>query len=91
MPPLETAIMLRFLETRENLDLGLNDIRIILGCFRAVAYQAEVDNETYLDADSLDLKRRLEIIYDERLGARLEQQVLRRATWQNSEMSSVPS
>jgi hypothetical protein len=52
------------LKRRTTLDLNLNDIRIILGCFRAVAYQGERDGEQYLDADALELKSRLETEYE---------------------------
>ncbi len=50
-----------------SLDLNLDDLRIILGCFHAVEYQMEIDDEPYLDADSLDLKRRLEQTYERTL------------------------
>jgi len=54
---------LDILKTGKPLDLSLNDIRIIVGCFRAVAYQEELDGEQYLDADALALKARLESVY----------------------------
>ena len=54
---------LEILKYRKRLDLSMNDIRIIVGCFSAVAYQEEVDGEQYLDADALALKDRLETIY----------------------------
>ena len=54
---------LDILRNRRRLHLSLNDIRIIVGCFRAVAYQGEIDGEDYLDADGLELKERLEAIY----------------------------
>jgi hypothetical protein len=78
MPAVGTEKKLSFLKTRECVDLSLNDIRIIVGCFRAVAYREEVDNEEYLDADSLELKQRLEILYNEslkELGAPIVRQV----------------
>ena len=54
---------LDILKNRKRLDLSLNDIRILVGCFRALAYQGELDGEQYLDADALELKERLESIY----------------------------
>jgi len=54
---------LDILNNRKCLDLSINDIRIIVGCFRAVAYQEEIDGEQYLDTDALALKGRLESIY----------------------------
>ena len=54
---------LEILKKQTRLDLSLNDIRIIVGCFNAVAYQAEVDDEPYLDLDALELKTRLESLY----------------------------
>ena len=54
---------LGILKKRTRLDLSFNDIRIIVGCFNAVAYQAEIDDEPYLDPDALELKTRLEALY----------------------------
>jgi len=54
---------LEVLKKRTRLDFSLNDVRIILGCFNAVAYQAEIDDEPYLDPDALELKARLESHY----------------------------
>lgn len=54
---------LEILKKRARLDISLNDIRIIVGCFKAVAYQAEIDDEPYLDPDALELKTRLESLY----------------------------
>ena len=60
---LDSDKKLDILKNRKRLDLSMNDIRIIVGCFSAVAYQEEVDGEQYLDADALALKDRLETIY----------------------------
>ena len=54
---------LETLEKRVRLDFTFNDVRIILGCFRAVAYQGKIDDEPYLDSDALALKARLESLY----------------------------
>lgn len=54
---------LEALKRKTHLDLTLDEIRIILGCFRAVEYQAELDNEPYLDAGALALKAKLESLY----------------------------
>jgi hypothetical protein len=49
-----------------ELNLNLNDLRLIVTCFNAVAYWAEVDEKTYLDSDGWKLKERLEgLYYDE--------------------------
>jgi hypothetical protein len=54
---------LEILKTRVRLDFTLDDVRNTLGCFRAVAYQAKIDDEPYLDSDALALKSRLESLY----------------------------
>jgi hypothetical protein len=54
---------LEILKKRTRLELSVNDVRIIVGCFRAVAYQSEIDDEPYLDPDGLALKSRLESLY----------------------------
>lgn len=64
---LDSAKKLHILKKKTYLDLNLNDIRIIVGCFRAVAYQAEVDGEPYLDPDALELKSRMESLYEKLL------------------------
>jgi hypothetical protein len=46
-------------------DLNVNDLRIIVGCFRAVAYLAEIEGEAYLDAESIALHERLETLYQQ--------------------------
>ena len=47
-----------------KLDLSINDLRIIVGCFRAVAYQMKVDDEPYLDCEGLALKATLSSMYE---------------------------
>ncbi len=54
---------LELLKRPLRLDLQLNDLRIIVNCFKAVAYQMEIDGEEYLDSDGLALKARLEKTY----------------------------
>jgi hypothetical protein len=56
-------MMLEILKERTRLELSLNEIRIIVGCLNAVAYQATIDDEPYLDPDALDLKTRMESLY----------------------------
>jgi hypothetical protein len=58
---------LESLKNRTQLDLSVNELRILLGCFNAVEYQAEVDNEPYLDSDALDLRNRIESLYEKLL------------------------
>ena len=69
---MKVAEMLRRLElldTRVQLDLSLNELRIILNCFRAVEYQMKVDAEPYLDADGFALKSRIEKRYESALNS----------------------
>jgi hypothetical protein len=54
---------LEILKKRTRLDFSLMEVRIIVGCLKAVAYQAEIDDEPYLDPDALALKARLESLY----------------------------
>lgn len=61
---------LEILKRRTRLDFSLNDMRIILGCFNAVACQAEIDDEPYLLPDALELKARLESHYAKLLSER---------------------
>jgi hypothetical protein len=46
-----------------ELDLSLNELRIIVGCLGAVSYMAEADGEPYLDPDGRRLMERLEGLY----------------------------
>ena len=55
---------LELLDTRVQLDLSLDELRIILNCFRAVEYQMKIDDEPYLDADGFALKSRIENKYE---------------------------
>ena len=64
MPVLDSEKKLEILKKRARLDLSLNDVRILVGCLKALAYQSEIDNEVYLDVDALELKARLESLYD---------------------------
>ena len=63
MQLLDAERKLKILRKRARLDLSVNEIRIILGCFRAVAYQAEIDDEPYLDQEAIELKTKLESLY----------------------------
>jgi hypothetical protein len=60
---LEAERKLEILKKRTRIDLSLDDIRIIVGCFNALVYQAEIDDEPYLDPEALELKKRLDTIY----------------------------
>jgi hypothetical protein len=62
-----TGQMLELLSDPVSLDLSLDDLRIIVGCFHAIEYQMEMDNEPYLDGVSLELKQRLETAYERTL------------------------
>jgi hypothetical protein len=50
------------------LDLRMNELRIMVGCFKAVSYLMEIDDEPYLDADALELQKKLEQKYSRLLG-----------------------
>jgi hypothetical protein len=47
-----------------DLDLSLNDLRMMVNCMKAVEYQMSIDDETYLDHDARILKKRLERTYE---------------------------
>ncbi len=51
-----------------KLDLDLNDLRIIVGCFRLASYLMDADDEPYLDSNGVELKKRLEQLYTKMLG-----------------------
>lgn len=59
---------LALLHKRMRLDLSVNELRIMVGCLKAVEYLMKIDDEPYLDADALALKERLERKYAEVLG-----------------------
>jgi hypothetical protein len=59
----ETESRLDLLDERLDMNLSLNDLRILVGMFRALEYQMGLDDTPYLDADGLSLKRRLEEAY----------------------------
>ncbi len=54
---------LYLLDARVKLNISINDLRIVVNCFRALEYQMKVDNEAYLDSEALSLKQRLEGTY----------------------------
>jgi len=60
---LDSESKLEVLNQHLKLDLSVNDLRIMVGCLRAVAYLMKVDDEPYLDADALQLQERLERKY----------------------------
>ena len=59
----ETEPRLDLLDSRLDMNLSLNDLRILVGSFRALEYQMGLDDTSYLDADGLGLKHRLEETY----------------------------
>ncbi len=67
MQVLDSERKLETLKKRARLDLSINDIKIMVGCFNALAYQAEIDDEPYLDPGALELKKRLESLYEKLL------------------------
>jgi hypothetical protein len=54
---------LELLDTRIKLNLSLNDLRLIVNCFRAIEYQMKLDDEPYLDEEGLYLAERLKATY----------------------------
>lgn len=48
-----------------QLDLSLNDLRMVVNCMKAVEYQMSIDDETYLDDHARALKKRLEGTYEQ--------------------------
>ncbi len=60
---MEADRKLDLLDTRVKLNISINDLRIVVNSFRALAYQMELEDEPYLDADGLRLKERLESTY----------------------------
>jgi len=59
--------MERTLKKSIGIELSLNDLRIIVASFSAMAYWSEVDGEEYLDCDAWKLKERLEGLYRDEL------------------------
>jgi hypothetical protein len=58
---------LEALNRRVTLSISANDLRILVGCLRAIEYQMKADDEPYLDCDGLALKARLESLYKKTL------------------------
>jgi hypothetical protein len=54
---------LDLLDTRVKLNISMNDLRLVVNCFKALEYQGKVDDEAYLDCEALSLKQRLEGTY----------------------------
>jgi hypothetical protein len=54
---------LDLLDTRVKLNISMNDLRLVVNCFKALEYQGKVDNESYLGHEGLSLKERLEGTY----------------------------
>ncbi len=59
----ETESRLDLLDSRLDVNLSLNDLRILVGNFRALEYQMGLEDTDYLDADGLGLKHKLEEAY----------------------------
>jgi hypothetical protein len=54
---------LEALDRRVVVDLTVNELRILLGCLRAIEYQMIADDEPYLDPDGFALKVKLQGLY----------------------------
>ena len=50
-----------------EIDLSLNDLRIIVSCIGAVSYYADIHDEPYLDAEGMKLMERLQGLYRDHL------------------------
>ena len=72
MGHIHEGMAMDILENPIVLDLKLDDLRMIVNCFRAVSYMMELDNEPYLDTQALALKAKLEGLYSEFLRGRQE-------------------
>ena len=59
----ETERRLNLLDSRLDMNLSLNDLRILVGNFRALEFQMGLEDADYLDADGLGLKHKLEEAY----------------------------
>ncbi len=54
---------LQVLDQHVVVDLTVNELRILLGCLRAIEYQMIADDEPYLDPDGFALKVKLQRLY----------------------------
>ena len=64
MPTMLADMDIAILREPIQLDLSLNDLRMMVNCMKAVEYQMSIDDETYLDDDARALKKRLERTYE---------------------------
>jgi hypothetical protein len=58
---------LEALDRRVKLDISVNELRILVGCLRALEYQMRLDDEPYLDSEGLALKTALTALYEKAL------------------------
>jgi hypothetical protein len=58
---------LKALDRRVKLNLSVNELRILVGCLRAIEYQMKADDEPYLDHEGLALEARLSSLYEKML------------------------
>jgi hypothetical protein len=58
---------LKALDRRVKLNISINELRILVGCLRAIEYQMMADDEPYLDPEGLALKARLSSLYEKML------------------------
>ena len=64
MPTMVAKMDIAILREPIDLDLSLNDLRMMVNCMKAVEYQMSIDDKTYLDDDTRALKKRLEGTYE---------------------------
>ncbi len=65
MPTMHAQRDIAILREPIQLDISLNDLRMMVNCMKAVEYQMSIDDETYLDDDARALKKRLEGTYEQ--------------------------
>lgn len=65
MPTMNAQRDIAILREPIQLDISLNDLRMMVNCMKAVEYQMSIDDETYLDDDAKALKKRLEGTYEQ--------------------------
>lgn len=64
MPTMHAERDVAILREPIQLDLSLNDLRMMVNCMKAIEYQMSIDDETYLDNDAKALKKKLEGTYE---------------------------
>lgn len=69
MPQIDPDALDRILDSPVEVNLTLNDLRILISSLDAMAYFGKLHGEPYLDADGKVLAERLKVFYKESLSA----------------------